>query len=76
MVASIDRRQAPEQTEEHYRVRKGLTIREEISTAFRVGQSHYDAFAKCRTRRSSDATVRARFLAETFGFDDLASPTA
>jgi len=74
MVASVDRRQAPEQTEEHYRVRKGLTIREEISTAFRVGQSHYDAFAKLQNP-SVEATRRfvRGFLAETFGFDDLAS---
>jgi hypothetical protein len=74
MVASIDRRQAPEQTEEHYRVRKGLTIREEISTAFRVGQSHFDAFAKLQNP-SVEATRRfvRGFLAETFGFDDLAS---
>lgn len=73
MVASIDRRQAPEQTEEDYRIRKGLTIREEISTAFRVGQSHFDAFTKLQNP-SVDAArrfVRA-FLAETFGFDDLA----
>jgi hypothetical protein len=74
MVASVDRRQALEQTEEHYRVRKGLTIREEISTAFRVGQSHYDAFAKLQNP-SVEATRRfvRGFLAETFGFDDLAS---
>lgn len=73
MVASIDRRQASEQTEEDYRIRKGLTIREEVSTAFRVGQSHFDAFAKLQNP-SAEATrrfVRA-FLAETFGFDDLA----
>lgn len=74
MVASVDRRQAPEQTEEHYRVRKGLTIREEISTAFRVGQSHFDAFAKLQNP-SVEATRRfvRGFLTETFGFDDLAS---
>ena len=74
MVASVDRRQAPEQAEEHYRVRKGLTIREEISTAFRVGQSHYDAFAKLQNP-SVEATRRfvRGFLAETFGFEDLAS---
>lgn len=73
MVASIDRRQASEQTEEDYRIRKGLTIREEISTAFRVGQSHFDEFAKLQNP-SVEATRRfARaFLAETFGFDDLA----
>lgn len=73
MVASIDRRQASEQAEEDYRIRKGLTIREEVSTSFRVGQSHFDAFAKLQNP-SIDATrrfVRA-FLTETFGFDDLA----
>jgi hypothetical protein len=73
MVASIDRRQASEQAEEDYRIRKGLTIREEVSTSFRVGQSHFDAFAKLQNP-SVDATrrfVRA-FLTETFGFDDLA----
>ncbi|HVZ07889.1 Eco57I restriction-modification methylase domain-containing protein [Rhodopila sp.] len=73
MVASIDRRQASEQTEEDYRIRKGLTIREEISTAFRVGQSHFDEFAKLQNP-SVEATQRfvRAFLAETFGFDDLA----
>lgn len=73
MVASIDRRQASEQTEVDYRIRKGLTIREEISTAFRVGQSHFDAFAKLEspTVEATRRFVRA-FFAETFGFDDLA----
>ncbi len=73
MIAMIDRKQAPGQTEEDYRIRKGLTIREEISTAFRVGQSHYDAFAKLQNP-SVEATRRfvRGFLTETFGFDDLA----
>ena len=73
MVASIDRRQAPEQTEQDYGIRKGLTIREEISTAFRVGQSHFDAFAKL-ANPSVEATRRfvRGLLTETFGFDDLA----
>lgn len=73
MVASIDRRQAPEQTEQDYGIRKGLTIREEISTAFRVGQSHFDAFAKL-ANPSVEATRRfvRGFLTETLGFDDLA----
>ena len=73
MVASIDRRQAPEQTEQDYGIRKGLTIREEISTAFRVGQSHFDAFAKL-ANPSVEATRRfvRGFLTEAFGFDDLA----
>lgn len=72
MVAAVDRREATEQKEADYRIRKGLMIREEISTAFRVGQSHFDAFAKI-VNPSAEVTrrfVRA-FLQETFGFDDL-----
>ncbi|MEY9189149.1 Eco57I restriction-modification methylase domain-containing protein [Bradyrhizobium ottawaense] len=72
MVASIDRWQASEQKEQDYRIRKGLTIREEVSMAFRVGQSHFDAFAKLQNP-SVEATRRflRAFLGETFGFDDL-----
>lgn len=74
MIANIDRRQAPEQTEADYRIRKGLTMREEISTTFRVGQSHFDAFAKLQ-HPSAEATKRfvRGFLIETFGFNDLAT---
>jgi hypothetical protein len=73
MIASIDRRQAAEQTETDYRIRKGLTIREEISTAFRVGQAHFDAFAKVQNPSVEAARRFVRgFLAETFGFDDFA----
>ncbi|MES0175393.1 N-6 DNA methylase [Mesorhizobium sp. M0006] len=74
MVATIDRRESAEQKEPDYRIRKGLTLREEISTAFRVGQSHFDAFAK-NEHPSAEATRRfiRAFLQETFGFDDLAA---
>ena len=73
MVAKIDRREAAEQSEESYGVRKGLTIREEISLAFRVGQAHFDAFTKLETP-PPEATRRfvREFLKETFAFDDLA----
>ncbi len=72
MVAAADRREGSEQTEADYRIRKGLTIREEISTAFRVGQSHFDSFAKV-ANPSAEATRRfiRAFLQETFDFDDL-----
>lgn len=72
MVAKLVAFEAAEQSEESYGIRKGLTIREEISLAFRVGQSHFDAFAKLE-HPSAEATrrfVRA-FLNETFGFADL-----
>jgi hypothetical protein len=72
MIAKIDQRSAPEQSAENYAVRKGLTIREEIATTFRVGQSHYDAFSKLENP-SQEATKRfvAGFLKEALGFDDL-----
>lgn len=73
MLSRIDERSAFEQDPEDYGVRRGLTLREEISTAFRVGQSHFDAFAKIE-KPSVDATRRfvKGLLLETFGFDDIA----
>lgn len=73
MLTRIDERSASEQDPEDYGVRRGLTLREDISTAFRVGQSHFDAFAKIENP-SADATRRfvKGFLRETFGFDDMA----
>ena len=46
MVAQIAAPKDDEETRQSYRVRKGLTVREEISTAFRVGQSHFDTFRR------------------------------
>ena len=73
MMAKIDRREASEQGEADYGVRKGLTLREDISLAFRVGQAHFDEFAGLEAP-SMDATrrfVRA-LLTEAFGFHDIA----
>lgn len=77
MIAKIDQRAAPEQAPEDYSVRKGLAIREEISTAFRVGQSHFDAFAKVENP-TQDATRRfvSGLFKETFGYDDLQAAEA
>ncbi len=72
MVAAIDRREATEQSEADYGIRKGLNLRDEISLAFRVGQAHYDAFAKQATPSASGTARFVReFLSETFGFNDL-----
>ena len=72
-VAQIAEPKDDADARESYGIRKGLTIREEISTAFRVGQSHFDAFTKIESP-SVEATQRfvRDFLKETFGFDDLA----
>lgn len=73
MVAAIAAPRDDEDTRQSYRIRRGLSIRDEVSTAFRVGQSHFDAFRK-QENPSADATRRFMrdFLAETLGFDDLA----
>ena len=73
MVAQVAAPKDDPDNQQSYRIRKGLTIREEISTAFRVGQSHFDTFAKI-ANPSPEATRRfiRAFLQETFGFDDLA----
>lgn len=72
MVAKIAASKDDEETRQSYRIRKGLSIRDEISTAFRVGQSHFDAFRK-HEKPSAEATRRfmREFLTETLGFDDL-----
>ncbi|QXI66097.1 hypothetical protein CP157_03889 (plasmid) [Paracoccus marcusii] len=72
MVAQIAALSETDDIKASYRIRKGLTIREEISTAFRVGQSHFDAFVRLENP-SADAIRRfiKAFLTETFGFDDL-----
>ena len=72
MVAAIASPRDDETTRLSYRIRKGLSIRDEISTSFRVGQSHYEAFSK--HQNPSVAATRAfvrEFLEETLGFDDL-----
>lgn len=72
MIAKIDQRAAPGQKPEDYSVRKGLTIREEISTAFRVGQSHFDTFAKLEEPTQDTAKqFISGFFKEAFGYDDL-----
>ena len=60
------------ETRDSYCIRKGLTVREEISTAFRVGQNHFDNFDKNKTKslKTTQRFVR-NFLKETFGFDDI-----
>ncbi|WP_394199557.1 Eco57I restriction-modification methylase domain-containing protein [Litoreibacter albidus] len=72
MIAKIDQRNAFEQSPEDYAVRKGLTIREEIATTFRVGQSHFDAFSKLEDpSQETTKSFVGGLLKEAFGFDDL-----
>ncbi|MCA8836779.1 MAG: restriction endonuclease, partial [Proteobacteria bacterium] len=55
-----------------YGIRQGLSIREEMATAFRVGQSHYNEFAQLHNPSPQKTRTFIRnFLKEAFGFDDL-----
>ncbi len=55
-----------------YAIRQGLSIREEMATAFRVGQSHYNEFAQLQNPSPQKTRTFIRnFLKEAFGFDDL-----
>ncbi|MES2434124.1 MAG: N-6 DNA methylase [Pseudomonadota bacterium] len=72
MVSAVVAARPTDRDDASYGLRKGLTLRDEISLAFRVGQAHFDAFAKLDTP-SLTATTRYlhAMLAETFGFTDL-----
>ena len=71
MLSKISAHDAPEQSPEDYSVRKGLTLREEISTAFRVGQSRYEEFRELASpNHSSTIQFVQVFLREAFGFND------
>ncbi len=56
-LKTIAATQNTESTRARYRIRKDLTIREEIATALRVGQADYDAFAQVENA-SAEATRR------------------
>ncbi|MCW1919229.1 N-6 DNA methylase [Rhodobacter sp. KR11] len=72
MLAEITDPETASARAESYGLRKGLTIREEISLAFRIGQAHFDDFAKL-SLPAPEATTRflKGLLSEAFGFHDL-----
>jgi len=72
MVGQIAQPRDDADTRSSYAIRKGLSIREEISIAFRVGQAHFDDFSRL-DNPSAERTRRfiRDLLKETFGFDDL-----
>ena len=69
---AVAMRTAGEQSEADYGIRKGLSIRDEISLAFRVARAHVETFRRT-TAPGPDATARfvRDLLTEAFGFDDL-----
>jgi hypothetical protein len=72
MLARIAQHQAGGQAESDYGVLKGLTLREEISRYFRIGQALFAEFSASEAP-SVAGTVRfiEKFLRDAFGFADL-----
>jgi hypothetical protein len=72
IIARIDRREAGEQEAADYGLRKGLSIRDAISLAFRVGQAHYAGFLAASTASPAASTRFVRdLLRDVLGFTDL-----
>ena len=68
-----------EQTDGHYRIPKGLKLRDEVARFWKIGQSLWSDFQNQRQRNDMDAhqiTVRnflAPLLRDVLGFTDLAA---
>lgn len=71
MLTQIAKLEAPEQKPENYKIRKGISIKDEISTAFRVGQVHYKEYKNSQITPYRTLTFLQGFLEEVFGYDDL-----
>ncbi len=72
MLAKVERLEADGQGEQDYAVKPGLTIRDEIPRAFRIGQALYEQFSGS-DETTSAATLRfvTQMLTDVFGFNDL-----
>lgn len=73
MLAQIARTDADAQSPADYAIPPGLTLRDEIARYFRIGQAHFDRFAKIETPTAAATTRFAQgLLTNAFGFADLA----
>ncbi len=72
MLARVAAQQADGQTEEDYRVPKGLTLRDEIARYFRIGQALFtDLHASPLLSAGKTVAFVEALLREVFGFADL-----
>lgn len=72
MLSKISNLHATEQKPENYRIRKGISIKDEISTAFRVGQAHYEEYKKiAKLNSQNNLSFMQGLLKEVFGYDDV-----
>lgn len=72
MLAKVERLEADGQRKEDYAVKPGLTIRDEIPRAFRIGQALFSQFSSTDTA-TAGVTLRfvTQMLTDVFGFTDL-----
>lgn len=77
MLERIAARDAGQQSEEHYGIPKGLTIRDEMARYFRIGQALFLDFDKAKTP-STAATVSfiEDLLRDVFAFSDIKRTTS
>lgn len=77
MIGSIYALEADEQDTAAYKIREGLSLRDEFSLSFRVARAHFDKFSKLSNpNRAATVQFIDGILREAFGFDDLSkSPT-
>lgn len=74
MLLKIANLEATDQKPENYRLRRGISTKDAVSTAFRVGQAHYEEYKKISNiNHRSTLSFLQGFLKEVFGYDDLKS---
>src|SRR6266478_6393247 len=72
MLARVAAQQADGQSEEDYRVPKGLTLRDEIARYFRIGQALFtDLHAGSPTSALKTVAFVEALFRDVFGFTDL-----
>jgi len=78
-LTTLQTPETTEQTDAHYRIPKGLKLRDEVARFWKIGQSLWSDFQAMRLRADADAhqlTVRnflVPLLRDVLGFTDLAS---
>ncbi len=77
MLAAVVAREAADQAEADYGIRRGLALKDEVARFFRIGRALHGAFTATRTP-SPEATEAyvAELLREVFEFGDLAPAPA
>ncbi len=75
MVAQVARTERNAKAAEDYACPKGTNLGDEIARYFRIGQAHWQDYAKIADPTTTQVAAFARaLLGKAFGFDDLTGP--